>query len=139
MRYATDAAPPIRYDWATGLYSRWYLDAVSEETLADAFCKHLPAFVVRLTAAAPGHAKRLAEWLRTQVDLPALAGVVGAGAFAVLFTETSRRDVLRFIDRARSAVGVPIEAAVAEFPDDGLTFEALLLHAARERDSAMVA
>ena len=129
MRYATEAAPAVRYDWATGLYCRWYIEARTDEELAHALRTGKRVFVVRLKALSRDCTEQVATWLRSGLRGYDLAGVVGPDTFAVVVADTDRERVEALLNRARAAIPSPIITSVVYFPDDGLTFDALLRQA----------
>lgn len=126
MRYATDVEPAVRYDEETGLYCRWYIEARTDDDLAQALRTGERVFVVRMKSVVRRGTERLATWLRTGVRASDLAGVVGVDTFALVLTDTDREGVEVLLNRARGAIGSPIVTSVAQFPDDGLSFTALL-------------
>ena len=132
MRYTNYAAPPIRYDWETGLYSRWYIEAMTDEALADAFCKRRTAFVLRFRSRSSWDTRRIAALLRAANDRGGLAGVIGPDEFAVTLADTDRSGVNKLLYDIAQAMNIAPEVGVAEFPGDGLTFEALIRAAVAE-------
>ena len=130
MRYATDTAPHIRFDWETGLYKRWCLEARTEEELSRSFRAGREVFL--LTLAAPDrNRQRLSVWLQTGLRAYDIAGVARPGLFAVLLPETDLAGVMGMLDRVLDAID-GLSWGVARFPDDGLTFETLLSRAAAD-------
>jgi hypothetical protein len=131
MRLAKYAAPPIRYDWATGLFSRWYIEAITGDELAGAFCVHRTVFLIRIRTRSERDMKRLANWLRTALDPGGFAGVVGPDEIVITLVESDRASVNRLLYRVGRVV-ISADIGTAEFPDDGLTFEALLRSTTRQ-------
>ena len=128
MRYATDPTPAARYDWETGLYSRWYIEVRTDDELARALRTGGRVAIVRVRAPAAYLNERLANWLRTGLRTRDLAGVVGPDTFVIVLTDVDHAAVEALLERARTATGWPLSAHVAWFPEDGLTFDTLLRH-----------
>ena len=111
------------------MYCRWFLEARTDEELAHALRTGKRVFVVRVKALSRECTEQVATWLRTGLRCYDFAGVVGPDTFAVVLTDTDRERVEALLNRARGAIASPIITSVAQFPEDGLTFDALLRQA----------
>ena len=139
MRFATDLVPAVRFDWATGLYCRWFIEARTDEELADALRTGRRVYVVRVRALTPDGTERLVVWLRTNLRVYDLAGVVGPDTFAIVLPDIDTEHVEQLLMRLRREIRVPLIMHVARFPDDGLTFAALVRHSAAKWAAATAA
>ena len=117
------------YDRATGLYAWWYMELRAEEELARAARFSKPAVLLSLWAARPESIDVVAKHLKAALRAYDLAGYLNNGHFLVLLNETDRDGAGIVLERLRQALGEPIGAGIACFPEDGATFEALLAQA----------
>ena len=147
MRYATDAMPQPRYDYATGLFSRWCLEARTDEELSSALRRGRQVMLA-VVAAEPRSRARLVHWLDRELGAGDIAGVVCPGVFAIMLPEddhaggariADRAGVSRMIEGARTDIGGGLQWGIAAFPEDGLTFEKLLRHAVLDMTMECVA
>ena len=112
-------------DPASGVSSRWYFELRVDEEFSRALRNGTPITLITVEAAAdriPILARRLKAALRPYD----LIGSLGGGRLAVAVMDSGRAQRAALVDRLQQAMGAAPEMRVACFPDEGITFEALL-------------
>jgi GGDEF domain-containing protein len=124
------------YDRATGLYAYWYLELRADEELSRCARFHKRLALMSIWAVRPESIAEAGEQLRGGLRDYDLAAYLNNGHFVALLTETDGQGARVVLDRMRRALGRGFSAGIALFPEDGLTFDALLEVAKRRGEAS---
>ena len=112
-------------DPASGVSSRWYFELRVDEEFSRALRNGTPITLISIEADA-GAVPMLARRLKAALRSYDLIGSLGGGRLAVAVMDSGRAQRDALVARLQQAMGAAPQMAVACFPDEGITFEALL-------------
>jgi len=115
-------------DASTGVCARWYFELRLEEECSRALRNGRAITLVTLQVEA-AKAREAARRLKASLRSYDLVGSLGGGQLVVAVMDSGKAERDQLVERLRGAVGAASDVGAACFPQDGITFEALLKRA----------